>query len=250
MVPKIIKKIIGAFGYKIVSKRILKNSRLINTNGYFNLKKILKNLFLKEQIKTLVQIGANDGILFDHLNEYIFNYKPRALLVEPIKDNFSKLKKNYALLNCVTFENSAISVGSEIISLYKVNPSKLNLYDKHVIGITSFSKKHLIEHGVKSFHIVKENVQTVTIEKLLIKHSIKNLDLLFIDAEGYDCKIVCDFLKNSLLRPIIVCEYIHSDNNFFSQMLKMLSDNNYIYFSINENLISFPYEKKHTLDFS
>ncbi len=250
MLFKIIKKITGVFGYRLIGKNFFKNNRIITANSYLNLNKILKNLFLKNQIKTLVQIGANDGLLFDTLNKYIQEYKPNALLVEPIKDNFNKLKKNYETLNCLTFENSAISVNNEIAFLYKVNTSKLNLYDKHVLGITSFNKKHLIEHGVKNSHIIKEDVCSISIEDLFAKHSIQNLDLLFIDAEGYDCKIVYDFLIKSLLRPIIICEYIHSDHNFFSQMLNKLSDNKYIYFSINENLICFPSEKKQLLDFS
>jgi len=250
MLFKIIKKVAGAFGYKLVEKNLFKNNKIITTNSYLNLNSILKNLFLKNQIKTLVQIGANDGVLFDILNKYIQEYKPNALLVEPVKDNFNKLKKNYESLNYLSFENSAISVNNEISFLYKVNPSKLNLYDKHVLGITSFNKHHLIRHAVKKSHIIKENVCSISIEDLFAKHSVKNLDLLFIDAEGYDCKIVYDFLSKSLLRPIIICEYIHSDHNFFSKMVNKLSDNKYIFFSIDENLVCFPAENRKLLDFS
>ena len=36
-----------------------------------------------------------------------------------------------------------------------------------------------------------------------------------IDAEGYDGKIVIDFLLYSSLRPLIIFEYIHIDNKIF-----------------------------------
>ena len=43
----------------------------------------------------LVQIGANDGLRFDNINKYIKKYKPKSILVEPIKEYFNELKKNY-----------------------------------------------------------------------------------------------------------------------------------------------------------
>ena len=36
-----------------------------------------------------------------------------------------------------------------------------------------------------------------------------DIDLLLIDAEGYDSEIVIDLFQNSNFRPIIIFEYIH-----------------------------------------
>jgi FkbM family methyltransferase len=247
---KFFKKIISIFGYKLVNKNYFKNNKIISEKSYLQIELILKNLFEKNKIKSLIQIGANDGLLFDVLNQYIKKFNPSSLLVEPVLENFEKLKKNYNNLENIKFENSAISVNNEITFLYKVKSSKIHYYDKHILGITSFNKNHLLEHGVKNLHITKEKVQCISIEKLLIKYSIKTLDLLFIDAEGYDSKIIYDFFKNSLLRPIIIFEYIHCDNNFFRKLINRLNEINYVYFSINENLIGFPIENKHLIDFS
>ena len=90
----------------------------------------------------------------------------------------------------------------------KLKKEKIELYDDHIVGITSFNKKHLLNHGVRKKDIVKEKVNTISIKDLISKHSIKNLDLLLIDTEGYDAKIVEDFLINSTLRPYIIFEYI------------------------------------------
>jgi len=247
---KFFKKIISIFGFKLVNKNYFKNNKIISEKSYLQIELILKNLFEKNKIKSLIQIGANDGLLFDVLNQYIKKFNPSSLLVEPILENFEKLKKNYNKLENIKFENSAISVNNEITFLYKVKPSKIHYYDKHILGISSFNKNHLLEHGVKNLDIIKEKVQCISIKKLLIKYSIKTIDLLFIDAEGYDSKIIYDFFENSLLRPIIIFEYIHCDNNFFCKLINRLSEINYIYFSINENLIGFPIENKHLIDFS
>ena len=73
--------------------------------------------------------------------------------------------------------------------IYKVDTKFLKYYGNHIPAISSFDNKHLIKHGVKSSHI-KEKVRSLTIKKLLEKYNIINLDLLFVDAEGYDGNIV------------------------------------------------------------
>ena len=87
------------------------------------------------------------------------------------------------------------SVGNQIQYLYKVDKSKIDKYDEHISGINSFDIKHLKIHGVKSSHIVKEKVQTENISNLINKH-FTSLDLLLIDAEGYDGFILNDLFEN------------------------------------------------------
>ena len=85
MKNKILKKILGIMGYKLIEKKLFKNDRLISTKSYLTLNRLLKNLFEEKKINFLIQIGANDGSRFDILNNYIKTYKIKSLLVEPIK---------------------------------------------------------------------------------------------------------------------------------------------------------------------
>ena len=123
-------------------------------------------------------------------------------------------------------------------------------YSDHIPGITSFDKNHLIKHGVKKTHIVKERVESITINNLILKHKLFNFDLLFVDVEGYDANIVIDFFSNTSLRPIIVLEYIHIKNDIFKNLVNILELNKYIFFSINENMICFPEEDKNLISFN
>ena len=195
-------------------------------------------------IKSLVQIGANDGQRFDVLNTFIKEYKLNCILVEPIKEYFEELKKNYKNFENISFENSLISVNNEIFHIYKVDTKYLNQYDEHVKGISSFDYKHLIKHGVKKKHVTKQKINSITLKELLLKYNYHNFDLLFIDAEGYDGKIVNDFLTSSPIRPYIIFEYIHIDNKIFDTLTTTLKKNNYIFFSVNENIICIPNEKE------
>ena len=144
----------------------------------------------------------------------------------------------------IYFENSLITVNNEISYLYKVNEKSLNKYGEHIKGISSFNYNHLVKHGVKKKDIIKQIANSITMSELLIKHQFKNFDLLFIDAEGYDGIIINDFLVSNTLRPYIIFEYIHIDNNTFKTLIDNFKKFDYDFFSINENVICIPKEKK------
>ena len=56
-------------------------------------------------------------------------------------------------------------------------------------------------------------------------------------------KIVYDFITNFSKKPIIIFEFVHIDSNFFEQLIIELNKKEFLYFSINENLVCFPKEK-------
>ena len=250
MKNKLLKKVLGIFEYKLIDKNLFKNNRLLSDKSFLTINIILKNIFEKKKINNLIQIGANDGDRFDILNYYIKKYQTKSLLVEPIKQIFEQLKKNYKNYNFITFDNSAISVNNEISYLYKVDSLKIKNYANHIPGITSFDKNHLIKHGVKKSHIIREIVNSISIKELIEKHNFKEFELLFLDTEGYDGKIINDFFLNLTIRPIIILEYVHINNEIFKKLVTNLEKNKYLFFSINENMLCFPKEKKELINFN
>ena len=93
---------------------------------------------------------------------------------------------------------------------------------------------------MKSNHIEEISVECLSPEDLLKKYEINNLDLVYIDAEGYDGDIVISFLNCLNFKPIIIFEFIHVDYDLFKNVIKKLDEKKYNYFSIDENLICFP----------
>lgn len=247
MMFKTIKKIVNLFGFKLVNKNTIKNNNILSSNSILNLKFVLNNIFKKVEIRNLIQIGANDGVSFDEINFFIKKYKVESILIEPIKENFNKLKNNYKDLKFIKFENVAISCNDEINYLYKVSSKFNKYYDSHIPAIPSFNKKHLLNHGVKNSHIIKEKVNSLSIKELIKKYEIKKLDLFFVDAEGYDGNIVLDLLTQTELRPIIIFEYIHIENKIFKNVINKIAEKDFFYFHVNECLIVFPKEKKFEL---
>jgi len=243
MTNKVIKKIVSWFGYKLIEKNLIKNKRTL-TKNYFSLDNILNHLFSNTIVINIIQIGANDGKRFDPLNKYLNKYDTKTIFVEPIKEHFEKLKKNYSNKKNYIFENSAISDVDGYLEIFKVNENSLKLYDDHIAGISSFEKKHLLKHNVKSKHISSDKVNSLTIKSLVEKYNINNIDLLFIDVEGHEGKILLNFFQSIDLRPIIIFEYIHIENKIFDELIQKLHSKNYSYSKFEENLVCFPEEKK------
>ena len=87
-------------------------------------------------------------------------------------------------------------------------------------------------------------------ENLISKHNLKSFDLLFVDAEGYDGKIVIDFLTSTLIRPIIILEFIHIKNDVFKNLINNLEQKKYSFFSLDENLVCYPENDKRYIKFN
>jgi FkbM family methyltransferase len=239
MYLKFFKKIVGIFGFKIISKNLVKIDREIDNNNCLSLDKVLTSIFKEKNITGLMQIGANDGLRFDIINKYIRKYKTKSILVEPIKEYFYQLKENYKDCENIFFENLAISVKDEISYLYKVKTEDLEKYGEHIKAINSYDYKHLIKHGVKKKHIIKEEIKSISIKNLFEKYNF-DIDLLFVDAEGYDADIIIDLLKNSNFKPIRIFEYVHIQLSTIQIFKNILKEKNYKYIKINENLVCFP----------
>ena len=241
---KFLKKICGIFGYKLLTKNYIKNKNYLMEYSSLNVGKIIRNLVEKKKISSLIQIGANDGVSHDHLHDIINKHRLESLLLEPIESFFLELKKNYLNFPNVKIENSALSVNNDISFLYKVNPEYFKIYGTLSSGISSFEKGHLIKHGIKAKHIVKEKVNQISFDQILSKYNINNFDLLLIDTEGYDCNIVSDFfIKIKTIRPFLVFEWSHIKNVELCNTLNLLIKNNYLFFPVGDDIFCSPIEK-------
>ena len=115
---KLIKKIIGILGYKIINKNTVKTERVLD-GSILSTEEVIKKLINTKHVNKIVQIGSNNGQSDDFLNIIIKNNKTlRALLVEPIKETFAELKKNYLNYNNIILANCAIDIfsGKKIFS--------------------------------------------------------------------------------------------------------------------------------------
>ena len=239
MTSKLLKKVVGALGYKLFDKNYVVNTRLISNNSSLNIKTLLNYFFENGYIENLIQIGANDGENFDELSYFIKRFKTESILVEPIYEHIQKLKETYSSHTNIKLENVAIFEEEEKKYLFSVKKEFREIYGNHAKAISSFTSNHLLKHGIKKKHIEKIEVKSISINQLLEKYKINKVDLFYCDAEGYDGNIVLGLLKSKIQCKIIIFEYIHVEKEKLEDVLNFLKKENFKYFSVKENLFCF-----------
>ena len=155
----------------------------LEANKSENYSNLVSKLLLNEKIVTL-DVGAQGGF-----NENIFPKKYNdffsPIMVEPIKDEADKLKKeNYKVISKGLWSNNCVKklyimkkrLGSS--SLYKPNKDAYALYD-------------LKKKNYPSFEVSNEiDIECTTIKESLNNLNIKKLDFLKIDTQGAEIEIL------------------------------------------------------------
>jgi len=192
---------------------------------------------------SFICIGAHTGYWID---DYVKkNLQKKILLVEPVKYNILELKKKYSHINNVYIENSAVSDEDKKINFYHIKEDSIVKLKKHwASGIGSFSKDHILSHYTKRFKVQEEDIETKELEcisfmNLAKKYSIKKVDLLQIDVEGEEFKILSSIDYNQIFIKEIIFEKKHLDGSFkisdkFNKLKEILNKNDYKVTDLNE----------------
>jgi len=171
----------------------------------------------------LIQIRANDVKSHYPIYKFITRDKWYVILIEPPKMIFDRLLDNYKKQSNLCFENVAVCNKSGLKPLYKISFSDANWAS----SVSSFRKENveaLINSGYIEKNAIKENIKLptnkreyittekvncVTLENLILKYDIKNINMLMIDAEGYDSEIIKTINFNKVKPLNIVYEHTH-----------------------------------------
>jgi hypothetical protein len=83
---------------------------------------------------------------------------------------------------------------------------------------------------------VSENVNTITVETLISKYNIENIDILQIDTEGYDKFIFDEFWKSGIRPNIVRIEIVYMKMLDMQHIINLLKSNNYVVYIEGEDL--------------
>lgn len=190
--------------------------------------------YLTKRSATIVQIGSNDGKTGDPIFHALQkNKKWKAILVEPVPYLFERLKNNYSEDARFIFENVAINDGSEQ-TFYAIKPEVKNLlqdlppwFDQ----LGSFLKSNITKHlnGRLEPYIQEIKLQGVTLNDLFLKHSLTDIELLHIDTEGYDWKILSQLNLKTYQPSLILYEQKHLTEKEKQQSVEFLCKDYFIF---------------------
>jgi methyltransferase, FkbM family len=166
---------------------------------------VLSHYRIKNPDVRYLQVGAFDGVSGDPIYPMIERHALQGILIEPQKDAFIRLQANYSRFPGFHFVNAAIADHDGWSTLYRIKPEARGPEWLHQIA--SFDRSVVMRHArmvldLESM-IETEEVRCLTFATLFKRVGIENVDLLQIDAEGLDAKILTLF-DIGLRKPAIV----------------------------------------------
>lgn len=202
---------------------------------------------------TVIQIGANDGFNHDPIVKFIKRDKWNGVLLEPQKyvhDTFlSKLHQNQSNIKTL---NAALDYQDGERMMYHIAFSR----SRWATGLSSFDKQALEEvinnghvarsarkEGIplptnKEDYITEEKIQCISPETLVKTYHINKIDLLQIDAEGFDFEIIKMMNIPQTQPGMIVFEDSHLSSEALQECHQLLSTQSYIIRKTKGNAIA------------
>jgi FkbM family methyltransferase len=175
----------------------------------------------------ILQIGAHKGNddMTDIIKRYDKDHIEIIILVEPQSQYNNNLLDCYRDYN-IKIENLVIVDNPEI--------DKVNFFrcvDEKDSEISSLDLNHLFKHQKSNY--IETEFDCITINNLLEKYNIVDLDILFIDTEGFDDKIIKSIDYDKFNIKSIFYENLHIENN---SLIEFLNDKSY---SVSEKILSY-----------
>jgi FkbM family methyltransferase len=156
-----------------------------------------------------VQIGAFDGLTGDPLHDLIVRYDWAGILVEPQTRPFEALRATYAGRPRLTLRNVAIDERDEVRLFYRITDGPS--VPEWAARLASFDRENILRQDSPQANLrdnlVCENVKCLSFESLL--EGVGHVDLLQIDAEGYDATLIHLFDFDRWRPSIVQFEHKH-----------------------------------------
>lgn len=140
--------------------------------------------------EVILQIGAMDGVRFDPLCPIIQKHRSPGILVEPVRDMFDLLVANYGGYERLTLANVAIAEVSGPQTIYRVPASQVasGAAEEWALAVSSLRKPHL--ESTLSEMYIEEVIDGLTFADFAERYGLRAFDVLQIDTESYDWRIL------------------------------------------------------------
>ncbi|MCH9697571.1 MAG: FkbM family methyltransferase [Gammaproteobacteria bacterium] len=218
-------------GYETIIPRVVKAFDWLVSAQQWN--RLDQHLYKLDRLKDgvfFVEIGSNDGKMFDPVYDFVKSGSWSGVMVEPIECYFKQLRENYKNSPNLILENVAISSKQEIREFYRIEDGH-DFLPRWTHGLGSFYKDVLLSHervipGLRKY-IVTQQVECISFDDLLSRHSINHLDVLVVDTEGYDYQIIRQVDFETYQPAIVVYEHKHLDHSDQMASRELLASQGY-----------------------
>lgn len=178
----------------------------------------------------LVQLGANDGVQADPIRSFVLRHKLRGVLVEPVPDVYSRLGESYRGVEGLHLVNAAITDGDRALTLYRPRPDAPGLPD-WARGTITANAEQLVGMSFEGFTITAEMIEAIEVQGIPVAEFVASLgrriDLLQMDCEGYDLRLLRAFPFHTQCPRLIQFEHVHISPVDYCDLLRSLAVHGY-----------------------
>jgi FkbM family methyltransferase len=195
---------------KILVKFILD---LFDITTEIKIKKFFKKIFLNK-INIIIDVGSHKGeYIFNIIKNFHYNkiycFEPNPKIFNILKKKISK-KQNIELNNIGVGNIEGSEILNENLESSSTSINQLNTSSKY------FKKKYFFLNPFQNKSITKPiKIKITTLGNFIETQDIKSIDLLKIDTEGYELKVI-----EGLGKEIKKIKYIHFEHHFDDMIIK------------------------------
>ena len=154
---------------------------------------LLESCAARGETPFILQIGAMDGHSGDPVHPFLMRYDWPALLVEPVAEYFERLCETYRDRSQVRLANVAVAGHDGTVDLYRVDPAAIESGAVPGWGrgaASLYPDRTALHWDHIRPHVGRESVDCLTLNSLIERYDVAQIDVLHIDAEGHDYAIL------------------------------------------------------------
>ena len=228
-IKKKINKFLQIFGIKIIR----------NKNFYFDIDYLTKVIVFNDE-PIIFDIGGNEGQSIKIFKNLYPNSKIHTF--EPIRENIEIIKKKYHNNNQIILNNCAIGDVCQK-KFFNINSISGHSSFNSLIPNTTWLKSRSRAVGVeeKNYTKLRTEVDVITLDSYAKENNIKVIDILKIDTQGYEAKVLegaselLKLQKIKLIKLEIIFSEIYENSLNIYDCEKYLIPNGYKLFAISNN---------------
>jgi len=201
----------------------------------------LHRFALERDAVFFVQVGAHEGRAGDPIALYIKRDDWRGVLVEPVPSLYQRLRRHYRHVDGLAFENVAIAEADGRRPFFRLAATAGEVYEL-ADSLGSLDRDVLLSHeeqvpGIDDY-IEEIEIPCWSFETLLRRHEVETIDLLHLDTEGYDGRLLSTFPWERFRPQVVVYEHDHLDDDERRATERMLRRHGYELCSSRTNTLA------------
>lgn len=197
----------------------------METNGEYY---FLRKLFLATKLKTVFDVGCNEGeyseiIIKNNPNTKVYCFDPDQKALDVLRERLGQ-SQNLSIVNCAVGDSD----GGAEFNFNKVSSKINSFYEMKEIGYSDGAQK--------------KTVPVIRLDSYCQENSIEHIDLLKVDVEGYEGKVFAGtsgLLKGKKI-DIVQFEYGYAaiyGKTFFKDLYELFDSYGYDVYKIKSKTI-------------